>query len=48
MTSPILRCDVPDINHSPATYMPALHTSNNEVMQKKEIVCPISSQDPAN
>lgn len=36
------------ISHSPNTQIPALHTSNNDVIQKNEIDCPISNQDPKN
>ena len=33
-------------SHSPSAQMPADHTSNKELMQKKLIVCPISSHEP--
>lgn len=38
---------VPAKSRSPMAHIPADHTSNSELMQKKLIVCPISSHDPA-
>ena len=38
--------NVPDINLSPNAQIPADHTSNIEVIQKKLIDCPISNHDP--
>lgn len=32
--------------YSPAAHIPAAHNNNNDVMQKKLIDCPISSQEP--
>ena len=34
------------IKYSPAAQIPADHNNNSDVMQKKLIVCPISSHDP--
>ena len=33
-------------NHSPSAQIPADQTSSSELMQKKLIVCPISSHEP--
>ena len=35
------------INHSPSAQIPADHASNREVITKKLILCPISSQEPS-
>ena len=36
------------VSASPMAYIPGDHTRSKELMQKKLIVCPISSQEPAN
>ena len=37
---------ISDNKYSPAAQMPVDHNSKSEVMQKKVIDCPISSQEP--